>query len=247
VLLQSALIQACSQTANSDGRSRDEFCRDWAAAACSDETVSACQAQTAAACRLAQQAFCEQTVPDDTFSDARGDACIGAVRAAYADADLTGVELNTVLQLGGPCAGVIKGPVAIGESCTSDRDCDGSAGVSCVRRGGQSRGSCQIPEPVGAGQRCLDPRQVCPDGFYCDGNNCIAAKQPGEVCATTYECAPAGYCTPSSACAARVGVGTTCSVDDDCLSGLCYAIAEQKQCVDRVRLSPAEAICQDLR
>lgn len=227
-------------------RTRADFCRDWADAACSTDTVSACQAAGADACRLSQQAYCQDLVPT-SFSDARGEACIDAVSSAYDDADLTGTEIDTVRRLGGECSRIVTGTRAVGQSCDTDNDCDRSNGVECVRRGGFRGGTCEVPEEVGAGQACADPTQTCPEGFFCDGNNCIATLAMGEPCQNDVQCEPAGYCSPADICVERLAVGRDCTSDDECESRLCYAVNGQRTCADLIRLSPAEDICSDLR
>lgn len=185
------LSTACSGSDDDKPRTREAFCQEWAARACSSAVVSACQAASAETCRLSQQAFCATLVPEN-FSDAAGDACLAAVGAAYADADLTGAELDTVLQLGPPCNRIVDGPSKLGETCTTSRDCEGSAGYQCIIKGGLSQGTCQIPAVVGAGLRCAAPQQVCMEDFYCDESNCIAAKLAKPAPMTTSAGARAG-------------------------------------------------------
>jgi hypothetical protein len=195
---------------------------------------------------LAQQGYCQEIVPV-SFSDARGDACIDAVSDAYADADLTGAELDTVRRLGGDCSGIVTGTRALGQSCDTDNDCDRSNGAECIRRGGLPGGICQVAEEVGAGQSCSDPAQTCSDGFFCDGNNCIASKSAGQACANDVECAPSGFCGPDDACVTRRAVGSACASDNECESLLCYEAGGESTCAELVRLSPAEDLCADLR
>ncbi|HET9959845.1 MAG TPA: hypothetical protein VFQ61_35380 [Polyangiaceae bacterium] len=242
-----AAVSACSSDSEDAPaqRTREAFCRDWAQAACSEQTVSACQAASPEACRASQVTFCESLVPS-TFSDTQGDKCIQAVKDAYSDADLTATELTTVLKLDGACAVIVRGNRGKGESCSSTRDCDASTGYECVIRGGQTSGTCQIPEEVGAGQRCSALQQVCGAGFYCDGSNCIAAKEAGDSCVSDVECGEAGLCAGSE-CVDRAKVGSACTADEECISGICYTVNGAGSCVDRIRLSPAESACQDLR
>lgn len=237
-------VCACSSS-DDKSRTREEFCADWAKAACTKDTVAACQAATAEACHLKQQAFCLGLVPAD-FSDARGDACIKAVGAAYADADLTQAELSTVLELGPPCNAIVKGVKDVGEECENDRDCDGTQGASCVFHGGATSGTCQVPQEVGPGQKCTALAQTCGEGFYCDGSNCIAAKEVGDDCSTSYECGSTGMCS-GSACVAKLAVGSTCTDASECASGICYDVNGTKKCTALIRLSPAESICENLR
>lgn len=240
-------LASCSGTDEKSPRTREAFCQEWAANACSSAVVSACQATDADACRLAQQGFCQNLVPS-TFSDAAADACLTAVGAAYADADLTGDELVTVLELGGDCRRVVDGPAGRGESCTSTRDCEGPAGYACVIKGGQSQGTCQIPEPVGAGLKCAAAQQVCMSGFYCNGSNCIEAKGLAEACTNDQECGAVGWCSAEGVCAERLAVNQACTASEQCASSLCYSFAsEDSTCVDRLRLSRSEPICANLR
>jgi hypothetical protein len=236
---------ACSDDEPSD-RTLAQFCEDWADAACSDDVVSACQAASEDACRVAQRSYCQDLVPA-TFSDAEGGACIDAVRDAYSDADLTGVELDTVRRLGGDCGGIVTGTREVGQTCDTDNDCNRALGAECVGRGGFRGGICQVPVEVGAGQACSDPAQTCPDGFFCDGSNCIAARVAGDACQNDVECGTGAYCAPSDLCVARRGVGTACTSDAECESQLCYAANGQRTCADLVRLSVSEDICTDLR
>jgi hypothetical protein len=209
--------------------------------------VSACQATSAEACRLSQQAFCSSLVPA-TFSDSAADACLTAVGDAYADADLTGTELATVLELGPPCNRIVNGASKLGEACTTSRDCEGSAGYECVLKGEQTQGTCQKPEVVGAGLRCQAAQQVCMADFYCNGSNCIEAKLVGETCANDEECGSSGWCGPDNLCTARRAVNEPCADSKECLSELCFSFgSNDRVCVDRLRLSRSEPICLDLR
>jgi hypothetical protein len=245
-------LAACSSS-DDKPRTREEFCQDWAAAACSPDTVKYCQATDAAACRATQTSFCLSLVPTN-FSDKAGDACIKAVGAAYKDADLTGDELNTVLALGPPCDRVVQGSKGAGESCTTTTECDAPSGLECVIKGGSPTGTCQKPESVGPGLRCSAAQQVCTAGFYCDGNNCIQAKAAGDACANDEECGTDGFCGAEGTCTAKFNVGQPCEENKQCSlgtssgAGLCYAYGSTtKTCVDVIRLSPAEPICANLR
>ncbi len=162
--LMLVLVFSCKGDDEKEPRTREQFCADWAAAACSEETVSACQAEDVATCRDTQEDVCRDLIPDD-FSDEMGQACIDAVEKAYDDADLQGGELLTVLRLGGPCDKLIQGDKDEGEDCASDRDCDGPGGFVCVRHSDEEKGTCQSPEEVGAGRDCSSKKKVCESGF----------------------------------------------------------------------------------
>ncbi|HKU44989.1 MAG TPA: hypothetical protein VJR89_42810 [Polyangiales bacterium] len=227
-------------------RTREQFCQDWATAACSDETVSACQASDASDCRQRQEDFCRDLVPSKGFSDEKGDACIDAVEAAYEDGDLKGDELATVLRLGPPCDMLIAGDKDRGESCDEDAECDTPAGYACVRKSDSEKGSCEIPEPVEAGRDCSAPQKTCPVGFFCNGDNCVEARDVGDACTIPEECGEAGFCDGGK-CANRIKVNDACESDAECDSGICYAYDGEKTCTDRIRLARSEPVCEDLK
>jgi hypothetical protein len=227
-----------------DAMTRAEFCGGWGERACSADVVSICQATTADDCRTAQAAFCIGIVPE-AFTAEAADACLNAVRDAYADADLTRDELDTVLSLGPPCDELAKGAALGGGDCEADEDCQTASGYRCVIKGGQQSGSCEVPVEVEPGLKCSEPEEVCTEGFFCNGNNCVEALAVSEACVNHAECGPAGFCL-EAACAMRFALNDECSQDEQCGSGICYDGPTQS-CVDRIRLSPAEPLCQQLR
>jgi len=226
----------------------DEFCERVAEAACNTEVVQACQAADVSACRASQVAFCLGQLPASGFSGETAEACLEAVEAAYADADLDGVELGTVARFEAPCDRLVRGPSAEGEACSVRRDCDAPAGFECVLQGGQATGTCQRPVATGPGEDCSAIGAVCSEGFYCDGSHCIAGESVGETCLTHEQCGVSGYCGLLSECEPRLPVRSPCGFDEQCASGLCYQLSATEQvCTDRVRLSLSEPLCDDLR
>lgn len=236
------LFVACSS--GDDPLTRAEFCDEWATRACTGEVVSICQASSAEDCRGTQANFCLGVVPD-SFTAEAADRCLDAVEDAYQDADLTREELDTVLRLGPPCDELAKGSTQGGDECDADADCETPSGYRCVIKGGEQSGTCQIPEEVGPGLKCSAPEQVCTVGFFCNSDNCVQALDVGEVCVNHAECGPNGFCSDGT-CAERFGLNDECSFGEQCESGICYDGATST-CVDRVRLSPAEPLCQQLR
>jgi hypothetical protein len=239
------LLAACSDDDDTKDRTREEFCRDWAEAACSEEAVSACQATDAEDCRQSQEDFCRDLVPAD-FSDEQGQACIDAVGDAYEDGDLEGDELATVLKLGPPCDKIIRGDQGRGEECDSTRDCDAAAGFECVRKSDSEEGTCQIPERIGDGRDCSAAQATCNVGFYCNGDNCVEAKGAGGSCTIPEECGEDAFCNDGT-CEERAGVNETCTSDQQCLEGICFDFEGERTCTDRIRLARAEPVCDDLR
>jgi hypothetical protein len=227
-------------------RTRAEFCRDFAAAACNEEVVSVCQAADAEACRQAQEDFC-LTIAPDTFAGERSQECIDAVAGAYADGDLTGDELVTVRLLADPCDELSRGPRADGQSCTVRDDCNSAAGFDCVVKADRTTGTCEMPESVGPGEDCEADQQVCTTGFFCNGENCISARDAGDPCMHHEECGEEGFCDVDGTCATRFDIGDPCDDDAQCIAGICYDFDGERVCTNRIVLTRSEPICADLR
>jgi hypothetical protein len=220
--------------------SRNDFCVSWAKRACSEESVSACQAPNVEACQDSQLEACLDLVPNN-FIDDHADECLRAVESAYRDGDLTANELKIVLDLGAPCNQLVRGEGETDDGCDADQDCDASQDLECVK------GTCQVREEVGAGFECDQPQQVCEEGFFCNGDNCIATQDEDEDCASTDECDSTLFCNADEVCEARGEVRDPCGADEQCVSGLCLDFDGQSECVDRIRLARSEPLCDTLR
>src|SRR5207244_6792312 len=105
-------------------------------------------------------------------------------------------EIAGVGRLGAPCDPLSKGTVDDGDTCETNHDCNTACGLICVITPGSAKGTCATPEKVGGGMACDGADQVCADGFYCNGENCIAQKKTGKACDTgaDYECTPENHC-----------------------------------------------------
>jgi len=226
-----ALATSCGED-DKPPRSREQFCRSWAEAACSTDVVDVCQAADREACIDSQDEFCHDLVPED-FADSNGDECIEAVKAAYRDADLDEDELLIVLRLGEPCNELVVGPSEEGDSCTENTDCDASAGLECVRKADSDKGTCQVPMEVGGGRDCEAAQKTCELGFYCDGENCLEAKEADEECTIQEECAEATFCSSAGVCTDAAAVGDACGEDYECARGIC----DEGRCTSRIRLA----------
>ncbi|HXK17601.1 MAG TPA: hypothetical protein VNG33_07355 [Polyangiaceae bacterium] len=233
--------------------SRTGFCSAWAANACNAKVVENCNAQSVEDCKAAQSDFCLGVIPE-AYTSKHATACLDAVKTAYADASLSSAELAIVLKLGDPCDKLSKGTSVDGESCTENADCNTAGGLTCVIKLGAASGTCHTPEEVGGGERCKGDAQVCADGFYCNGVNCVASAESGEDCQGDYECTPENHCvTPTDAttgtCEARLALNDSCTADAECASGYC-AIAPKDTmggCASTIVLSRLEPLCLNLR
>jgi hypothetical protein len=240
IVLTLALATACGDD-EKPPRNREQFCNAWAEAACSPDVVSYCQAADAEACIDSQDEFCHDLVPDD-FADSNGDACIEAVAKAYKDGNLNEDELAVVLRLGEPCNELIVGPAEEGERCQELNDCDTSSGLQCILKSDSDDGVCEIPEVVGGGEDCEADQKTCMPGFYCNGENCLAAKAVGRTCTIQAECDEDGFCDEGM-CVERLPVGSACNADHECSAGLCY----EGECTSNIRLGRSELLCDSLR
>jgi hypothetical protein len=229
------------------------FCNEWAVAACNEEVVSACGADSEESCIESQAAACIDLIPFG-YDPKNAQACLDAVADAYEDADLTSEELELVLQLAAPCDQLIKGPVGEGEVCDATTDCNTLEGLKCIIKSGDDNGTCEVPDEVQGGFSCKGADEVCVEGFYCDGTNCLAQKALDDECAFDTECAPSLLCEvpageQTGTCVERKETGDDCSVNEECQSHLCAKPREAATgiCVNRVRLTAESAFCEDLR
>jgi len=235
--------------------SRSGFCDAWAEAACQPKVVENCNANSVDDCKVSQSAFCLGKLPKH-YSAKHATACLSAVKTAYSDASLSADDIAVVIKFGAPCDQLSAGTAAEGESCEKNDDCNTAGGLTCVIKLGLASGVCATPEEVAGGLPCDGDAQVCADGFYCDGANCIAYKKIGKACdsGADYECTPETHCVTATdatagTCDARLALNDACAADTDCASGYC-AIAPADtmgECASTIVLSRLEPVCLDLR
>ena len=192
----------------------------------------------------------------ENYSSEHATECLNAVKAAYEDADLTAEELQIVIKLGAPCDQLSKGTSSDGESCSSNDECDTTTGFSCVAKLGASKGTCVKPEKVEAGEACDGPAQVCGDGYFCTGENCVVYKKTGGTCEGDYQCKVEDHCViddttdpATGTCEVRAKVSAACVKDDDCQSHYCVVASGETEglCASLIRLSQREPLCENLR
>lgn len=231
------------------------FCEAWAEGACSDEVVADCNAPSTEDCVSAQASFCRSLVPA-TYSSEHASDCLKAVKDAYADGDLTADELAIVIKGGAPCDRLSKGTSSDGETCVENNDCNTASDFLCVMKLGATDGTCAKPEEVGPGEACDGPAQICGEGNFCNGENCVAYKKTGVACEADYQCKPTDHCVldeasdpPAGTCQVRAAVSAACAHDDDCQSHYCVvpSTATEGKCASKIRLSLNEPLCENLR
>jgi hypothetical protein len=255
-----AAIGACSAPRSGPGSNTpnplataDGFCTKWAENACSTAVVSACSATDAAACQDSQKAECLRRLPVG-YSSEFAKQCLDAVKAAYADADLSQEELAVVRNFAEPCDKLIEGDGGDGAVCTDRTDCNTLQDLDCVKKAGEATGQCRVPDIVGGGISCVEPQKTCADGFYCDGSHCIERVAIGQPCANDDECTADARCASGSdggtgTCVARGDVTDPCTENADCKSDICVTLAGQSTgiCLSQVRLTAESTLCASLR
>ena len=231
------------------------FCDAWADSACQKEVLDACQAEAEEDCLSTQSDFCRDIIPEN-YSSEHASECLNAVKAAYEDGNLTADELGVVIKLGAPCDQLSKGSRTDGETCEKSDDCDTAGGFSCIAKLGETTGVCAKPEEVGAGEACDGPAQVCGEGYFCTGENCVVYKKTGAACDGDYQCKPTDRCVVDTTldpvtgtCQLRAKMSAPCVKDDDCQSHFCVVASGKTEglCASLIRLSISEPLCENLR
>lgn len=231
---------------------RDGFCEAWADSACTEKVLDYCTAQEDD-CEATQKEVCLDLVPR-SYSSVNAESCLGAVRAAYEDGDLSAEELGVVLHLAAPCNTLSSGTSGDGDDCSKDSDCNTAEGFMCVIKKGAAMGVCAEPEVVERAEDCTGAKQVCEEGYYCN-DNCVAYKKTDTgVCEGDYQCKPTDHCVPSaddpevSYCVERSDIGEACTADSDCASDVCLPETETESvCVNTIRLGRNEPLCANLK
>jgi hypothetical protein len=237
------LLGACNSTDVDTDKGLDPiqtpggFCDKWGEAACNPTVVTNCVAANAAACVAKQKLFCESLLASKGLSGpfvlAKANACVDAVRTAYATATLTAAGKDTVLQLGYPCDTLeVEGT----DSGTS------GCGATVCKTGGQT---------------CGGADEACVPGFYCNGTYCIESPGGGASCCVGFAgCAPTISCQVAYLCSGAEGAQTciprqdvsgSCTQDAECKQGLLCSAQTNGICVQTLPLNANEPVCQNLR
>lgn len=223
--------------------SESSFCQAVAEAVCNENVVEACYGSSQASladdtqsCReqYARQPNCNPAGFD--YHSAGAEACIAAMKDAYADSKLTAADLTAVADA---CLPVFSKGGPVGSLCDIDSDCDGALGLRCVIKPGQI-GSCQDPETIGPGLSCVGEAQRCEEGFYCGSDAaCIQRPGPGQGCDDAKPCVEDALCIDMM-CTAKTPNGGACQQDGECLEGFCIKATGSPDgtCAAQLALSP---------
>lgn len=183
---------------------------------------------------------------DSSFDEAKGNACLAAMRAASSKPEFCTLE-DDVVEDDGACSEVFTsvGTVQPGGACEWDEDCAGSPegpGECRSYDEGQERFSmCIIAADGRAGDApCIATRNgsitfyeytdkpplfayICDEanGVHCDKvgetYTCVARPVLGEPCSNFESCVQTAYCDPvSDTCVERLPPGSACTDDGEC-------------------------------
>jgi len=251
VLVLGSLIAlgACGEDEKDPLATVDGFCESWALRACSDDIEEDC-AVDEDECEAAQKNYCEKLVKEGKYDRSGADACLDDVRDAYLDGKLTAKERDIVLYLGGSCALVQNGNGDPGDDCEADSDCDRDQDLVCIIRLGEPEGTCGEARVVSGGKSCSDPDEICDEGFYCNGENCIALPEEDKACSEAIPCGEGFRCMPEvvdeepSICRPQLEAGDPgCESDDDCITNICLKDNDESFCVKTISFRATDEIC----
>src|SRR5438876_6333346 len=118
-------IAACAAPtefqAGKDLKTPQDYCEARAEAECNGIVVQKCGVKDQTSCQGARSNRCVAEMPQGTtYVPEAALACITTTRMAYADATLTGKELQSIADA---CSKVFSGPGAVRSPCTADADC----------------------------------------------------------------------------------------------------------------------------
>ena len=246
------LAAGCSGTETSEPvapayASETAFCQAVAEVVCNANVVEACYLSSPATLPEDTKSCVEQysrkvncNPGDFPYHSGGAEACIAAMKAAYADAAINQTDIQ---KMADACLPVFSGGGPAGSVCDVDTDCDGSASLRCVIKAGE--GTCQVPEEVGPAQPCGDPQQVCEEELYCGSDNqCIT--RPGVDPELDHDCSDVKPCVEDARCIdgicfAKTANGQSCVEADECLGGFCVTGATGGTCGAQYILAPTAA------
>jgi hypothetical protein len=188
--------------------------------------------------------------------------CLDAASKAVVDDVLNAKEYSLVTDLTGPCDKLLSGDGDDGDACSNNLDCNDIEGLYCVKAEGNPQGKCRDPHFVGGGAKCSAANDVCTEGFYCNGTNCLEKLTVGDACDIETPCADTLLCNEggdsgTTSCVSKLennamdsnGDDLFCASNDDCQSNLCSKVedSETGRCTNLIPLNTNAEICDMLR
>jgi hypothetical protein len=209
----------------------DTFCQSVAAADCSNAIVVACYGSSDVTydtdlqnCIKARSQLSVCNPRNLPYHADYADYCISTHEQVYQAAQLDPGALGLLDQA---CAPVFNRGGAVGTKCTEDIDCDVGGGLACVihQTADGTAGTCQMPIPTAAGEKCSAAAAQCMDGLFCQQSGyCVAAPGNGETCGPGIKCAAGFFCdVDSNQCKSQLPNNSDCKADGDCVGGFCIS------------------------
>ena len=231
-------------------RATTDFCTAVATAACTQPVQSGCGVD-AGTCVSALRQHCNSGEVDasrrilgagNAYRGDRADACVDAVGVAHRDGILTGAEIARVTEL---CDVVFSPRSPLDGTCSVKADCDDNPNDTVVldcffaSSDPNAPGTCTTIKPAAPGEACTALGTVCQDPnpgdqttYFCNGQNCIVnaanvaeSCSPGRPCGANDRCLPdpnaASGAPASYTCQPKQSPNTDCSVNEECVSGVC--------------------------
>lgn len=228
-----------------------DFCEAKARAECTAAVLEGC-VTTEDECVIARRGqFCAQTAPAGAkYRPTEAEKCLAAVQAAYADDKYTAAEKAAEQEA---CALLWGGGGGEGATCRADHQCDLDEDLRCVIGTNQFEGKCYLPEEKEPGQSCEAANAICSEGNFCTDSEphvCANQREEGMSCSPVLPCKDGLRCVGeegSAVCEAKYTVATECQEDSDCQSDMCSQVGSVSKCVESVRFSANEPICEDFR
>lgn len=249
-LLGVFLVSCGSDEPEDPLKSASGFCGEWGKSVCTDAIILDCASGSVEKCQQAQRDYCLDRVSENLYTGEGATECLDFLSNAYRDRALDREERDALVRLGAPCDKLLSGSGKAGKDCNQNKDCSTIDGLECVKQYGETRGQCQKPRLVPGGGRCSNADSVCQEGQYCNGSNCVAKSEEGEICSETVPCDESTRCVieeeeTEGECTERKDNGERCKVDEECISNLCDRNASESEgyCVEALRLTVRVDMC----
>jgi hypothetical protein len=214
-----------------------EFCNQYAQAVCA--AVEPACLMTEASCTAGRLAECSRQAQDNVgraFIPANAEAYLNKVNAAYGSKggafSIGKLEWQAMNQARD---NVYRGTISANGVCAVNADC--LDGLICDKQ------YCGKEKIVAQGAGCANIGETCSPGSYCSSATgvwmCVSKIVFGGSCGAS-PCLEDLHCA-GGVCAAQLGFGELCTVDQDCDSGFCEPYAAK--CALDVQFSNNSAAC----
>ncbi len=251
LVLWAGAVGGCGSDSGVDYSVEANFCQAVAQADCSQPVVQECYGSDAAQLPTdVQTCVTFRSTPEVCnplnlpYHAAYAQPCVDAHTAAYGTGQLDVAALQTMIQA---CNQVFNSGGEQGEQCSADTDCDAGSGLSCVIHQGPA-GTCETPATVTAGSSCAAPAAECTAGYFCDtsaaGDFCVAQPTQG-ACTASIGCGTGFQCDATGVCESQLQDGSACTVNGDCIGGVCITTSTGGVCAATYTFAVGSATCAD--